>query len=226
MTEFQAHDPLSDEQARAIVTDTPCLACGYNLRGLNPDGFCPECGHSNLRTVEHRRSMTKRELAALAFRIAAIWMALGWIEEFLRTWGNFYGGNWIQVVMSAGSAGLYILVNVMLWLKADVLAKYAISHDGPISLCGNFIYQQCLSIAFSVIGMVYIVYAISDTSWAISAWLSDTWQKEYSLIRFVSSAMSFVIGCVLLVGAGKIARTVMWLRTAGIRTKSEKSTKY
>lgn len=24
--------------------DLPCLTCGYNLRGLRPDGICPECG--------------------------------------------------------------------------------------------------------------------------------------------------------------------------------------
>jgi hypothetical protein len=27
-----------------IDSDTPCRKCGYNLRGLNPAGQCPECG--------------------------------------------------------------------------------------------------------------------------------------------------------------------------------------
>ena len=27
-----------------IQEDTPCLACGYNLRGLSSDWRCPECG--------------------------------------------------------------------------------------------------------------------------------------------------------------------------------------
>ena len=27
-----------------IVTDLPCITCGYNLRGLHADGTCPECG--------------------------------------------------------------------------------------------------------------------------------------------------------------------------------------
>jgi len=30
----------------AIETDQPCARCGYNLRGLRPDGHCPECGSS------------------------------------------------------------------------------------------------------------------------------------------------------------------------------------
>jgi len=29
----------------AILRDMPCGTCGYNLRGLSPDGRCPECGH-------------------------------------------------------------------------------------------------------------------------------------------------------------------------------------
>jgi len=29
-----------------INRDLPCLKCQYNLRGLSPDGLCPECGHS------------------------------------------------------------------------------------------------------------------------------------------------------------------------------------
>ena len=28
----------------AVDTDSPCRKCGYNLRGLWPDGRCPECG--------------------------------------------------------------------------------------------------------------------------------------------------------------------------------------
>lgn len=43
------HDPgvpstlLPDAQGR-IGTDVTCRFCGYNLRGLLPDGLCPECG--------------------------------------------------------------------------------------------------------------------------------------------------------------------------------------
>ncbi len=224
MTDSPAHNQSADEKARVVIAQMPCLACGYNLHGLDPHGFCPECGHSNLRTVESRRSMTKRELAALAFRVAAVWMALGWIEEFLRTLGNFYGGNGLQIVMSTVCAGLYILVNAMLWLKADYLARHAVVHDGPISLSGRLEYEQCLSIALSVIGVIYIVYAVSGTSWAVSAWLTDTWQKDYSLTSLVASAISLLIGCVLLIGARRIVSVVMWLRVAGTRSKIESST--
>lgn len=29
----------------ALQTDVPCVRCFYNLRGLSPDGACPECGN-------------------------------------------------------------------------------------------------------------------------------------------------------------------------------------
>lgn len=32
-----------DDDGR-LSSETPCSACGYNLRGLSPDGVCPECG--------------------------------------------------------------------------------------------------------------------------------------------------------------------------------------
>jgi hypothetical protein len=38
----QAHLPL-DAHGR-ISVDIQCVSCGYNLRGLLPDGNCPECG--------------------------------------------------------------------------------------------------------------------------------------------------------------------------------------
>src|SRR5262245_50051536 len=27
-----------------VAADTPCRKCNYNLRGLDPDSRCPECG--------------------------------------------------------------------------------------------------------------------------------------------------------------------------------------
>lgn len=29
-----------------LAVDVPCLGCRYNLRGISPDGTCPECGQS------------------------------------------------------------------------------------------------------------------------------------------------------------------------------------
>ena len=34
------------DNAGAIGVDVPCVACQYNLRGLTPEGTCPECGQA------------------------------------------------------------------------------------------------------------------------------------------------------------------------------------
>lgn len=35
-----------------IAADTPCVICGYNLRGLKASGLCPECGSPILRSTQ------------------------------------------------------------------------------------------------------------------------------------------------------------------------------
>ena len=37
--------------ATQIDQDLTCVTCGYNLRGLSPDGRCPECGELISKTI-------------------------------------------------------------------------------------------------------------------------------------------------------------------------------
>ena len=39
-----------DEHA-AIAADAPCIHCRYNLRGLDPQTKCPECGTPVLKSI-------------------------------------------------------------------------------------------------------------------------------------------------------------------------------
>jgi hypothetical protein len=45
----------TDDTAEPVVdlatTDVPCRSCGFNLRGLAPDGRCPECGAPVARSI-------------------------------------------------------------------------------------------------------------------------------------------------------------------------------
>ena len=53
-----AHPPAappdfhSKTSADAILDDHPCVSCGYNLKGLSPDGLCPECGVLASRSLQ------------------------------------------------------------------------------------------------------------------------------------------------------------------------------
>ena len=39
------------DAARPLDTDVPCIQCSYNLRGLQPDGHCPECNAAIERSL-------------------------------------------------------------------------------------------------------------------------------------------------------------------------------
>ncbi len=50
MSDVPIAQPTLDPAA-VITADTPCVICGYNLRGLKPGGRCPECGSPVDRSV-------------------------------------------------------------------------------------------------------------------------------------------------------------------------------
>lgn len=41
-----------------VDNDWPCQECGYNLRGANSIGLCPECGHSVAKSLQARPQPT------------------------------------------------------------------------------------------------------------------------------------------------------------------------
>lgn len=43
--------PIPGETSFVVTGDSPCLACGYNLKGLSVFGRCPECGASVERSL-------------------------------------------------------------------------------------------------------------------------------------------------------------------------------
>lgn len=44
------HEVLFDENG-CISKELSCRGCGYNLQGLHPEGLCPECGTSIVRSI-------------------------------------------------------------------------------------------------------------------------------------------------------------------------------
>jgi hypothetical protein len=64
-------EPLSDSasaQAVEIDEDIRCRGCEYNLRGLQADALCPECGGSIAESIaEHRRGVPRQLISRAAF---------------------------------------------------------------------------------------------------------------------------------------------------------------
>src|SRR5689334_6956123 len=90
--------------ARIILTDDiPCHQCDYNLRGLDSEGKCPECGGSIAAAIEeHRRGISpatlRRARLALLLMLGAIAMSL--IAPTKVFWRDppREASNWINVI--------------------------------------------------------------------------------------------------------------------------------
>jgi hypothetical protein len=74
----------TDQQGR-LNDDAPCAKCGYNLRGLDPLGQCPECGTS-IRASVHGELLRYADQHWLARVTAGItWLLIGtlaWLISF------------------------------------------------------------------------------------------------------------------------------------------------
>jgi predicted RNA-binding Zn-ribbon protein involved in translation (DUF1610 family) len=207
----------TSSEANVRADDMMCLACGYNLRGLSGDGNCPECGHSIQRTIVARQGMTKRELAALAFRITALWMLLATIINHAQIW-QYYLRQWTQSIVMILMLGLVCALLGLLWWKSDVLAKKAIVTDGPLSLDGRIVSEQIMAAAFGIIGVQYLIYGIVGSGWAAVELGLTQQNNPYPMESWIAAAINLLIGGVMLISASRIAGLVIWLRTAGTRS--------
>lgn len=66
-----------------ILTDRPCTGCGYNLRGLNEGGLCPECGARILSQVRRfdriSDNLTDAPKTYLRLVAAGVWLLVSGI---------------------------------------------------------------------------------------------------------------------------------------------------
>lgn len=74
---FLRYRGLIGPEARVIDTDLPCRNCDYNLRGLQSDRVCPECGTPirMQRRAEHRL-LSDAPLSEIKQLRLGLWMAM------------------------------------------------------------------------------------------------------------------------------------------------------
>ncbi|MBI1190941.1 MAG: hypothetical protein GC200_09710 [Tepidisphaera sp.] len=90
---MQLDDPTNAPLAAAVIPPAvvaarailPCIGCGYDLRGLNPAGVCPECGRPVADTLDGNRlwradpAWLKRVLNGLSLALLAMILSvLSW----------------------------------------------------------------------------------------------------------------------------------------------------
>lgn len=118
-----ARGHLIDETGHVIV-DVPCRNCGYNIRGLNASGACPECGTATSVSLSPDLLIFGnpdwiRQLVVGCNRIA---FAVGMFVALYLTLGlvPFSGfgmgiGNWIGEVWIATMILLWVVAGTGIW---------------------------------------------------------------------------------------------------------------
>lgn len=115
---------------RLASEDVPCLRCGYNLRGLTPQGVCPECGtpiaralRGNLLIYSAPEYVAKLHHGLLCILLAIITLLGGGFLLFatmLCIEIGFPELQWLSSVLAnvaiLGSVGLSVLSLVGWWL--------------------------------------------------------------------------------------------------------------
>lgn len=218
MTEQISDDQSLDAQAGVVMSDVPCLACGYNLRGLDPRGHCPECGHFNLRTIESNWSMTKRELAALAYRVVALWGAVGMVSTYAPTFTGRFNAGAFAFVVSMIFFGMVMGLYAVVWGVAPWLGQKTFAEDGPVAVGWGPGAEVLMWVATAAIGMTYIIYGLVGLSASIvTFFMSDQMIRNMVPVSVAQFTIQLLIGVLLFIGSGQVSRFVMWLRDAGIR---------
>ncbi|HEV7298948.1 MAG TPA: hypothetical protein VGN72_06240 [Tepidisphaeraceae bacterium] len=97
-----------------VEADVPCIACGYNVRGLPTDNRCPECGHDvRASVVAHRAGGLTRHQAQQTYR--ATWMGVAAIVAML-------GAGAVSNQWNTVAPPLALALGLLAWGLAGLIA--------------------------------------------------------------------------------------------------------
>lgn len=113
--------PLATEAASPVTAapigveaDVPCIACGYNVRGLPVDGRCPECGHEVPPSVAaHRAGGLTSEQARRAYGVSRMGVA----AIIVMLGAGTFSGDWDGQASPAPLA-----LGLLSWVLASLIA--------------------------------------------------------------------------------------------------------
>jgi len=106
---------------KTISADHPCWNCLYNLRGLCPEGRCPECGEAIDVTKRPRESRWRLVLKYLSVFLACLLIVfLAGVTLWLDGWVAVTGQP--LFLLSVGGIAAAVAVPVWLWTRSRVLA--------------------------------------------------------------------------------------------------------
>lgn len=175
-------------------TDVPCRNCGFNLRGLSPDGNCPECGSPIWRSICEDRLMYCGEsyLQMLYRGLICILIAA------LATVG--------VTVLSFIVVGIAIAVGIS--ASGSAFAQSFTAQQGLISVV-----TQTVMLPISLL-MLYGWWLFSAPDPGVSA--SDSGQKPRRIVRGSTVAMAAATTLTLICQTAALMVSWMELVAGGV----------
>jgi len=173
--------------------------------------------------------MTKRELAALACKVLALWILAKGVQDIVYVLmilrdmvvdvGDYgIARTLLSIALFSLPGVVPIVFAVIVWKKADSLAGRMVEPDEgqPVSyeISGNGL----LAIAIVAIGVALLVFAIPDlvgAAWTWFAWSeASPWPRNPApLLRAIAK---MIVGLWLIVGTRRIVRVLAKVRTIGL----------
>jgi hypothetical protein len=185
-----------------------CFACGYDLRSLDIKGTCPECGYAISESLAARKSVSKRELAALVCKVVALVMAFRGLWDAITlglSLGYLPTG---YLVVALLSIFVPLGLSALLWWAADWIAARMVRADGRAGF--SITASDLTSVAFSTVGLVILVLGMTRIPWlcvdTVVAWR-----------EVVTGGTMIVVGLATLLGAQGLVNLLHLLRSAGTR---------
>lgn len=196
---------LLDDQGR-IAQDLPCIGCGYNLRSIEWEGQCPECGGQAARTTTFlaeygvdRKSLRRIMWAMTALAVMMIFefimrQSIGLIVEFLSI--TVYYVVWLIDVLG------HLMVPILLTPKA-----FEKHHDTAFWLRTTCIVSWAMSFFIAVTFMVsFVLYIYATMPDSLAAGLS----LLLSLIQIMAVSSMYVL-VAMSVGVLRRPRRRTWI---------------
>jgi hypothetical protein len=171
--------------------------------------------------------MTKREIAALSFRILALWL----FTEFAIMLCSILGGSiiailtvfsgqrqadslWTSIGFGAIPALIYLALSAILWINANRLAAYVYDDQIDDDLSGKITWkvEDVLAAAFAVMGVYIVVSAIPTLFRRLARLFASgtpvkvVWEDLNWQIEFWATMIQIFLGLWLAIGMRGIVR--------------------
>jgi hypothetical protein len=208
------------EPLNVLSEDEPCVACGYNLRGLAADGLCPGCGGEVGRSLQ-KKLLGFTELGwrkRIANAVVLTWCSDAALFLFtalyylVKWWPHLF---WSFLPLISHADARFILFWAIGWLAAWLITS---PEPGKLVLPGAVSARQWVRFFATVesAAAIFIHYRSAPNPWIgglwyfidaalLSLWTWTLWSYVNQLCRRLSNS-----------SLGWQASVLKWIRTSVI----------